>query len=238
MDLEFRANENLGSEVGTCGCLFKPIEIKYLPNDVDLSQKPYKPMTTPYTSTRRSAKCADQFRRDPQYALAAKATARFHALMARKQYALSTADCEDLEQDMVVLALVLEPKFDRSRASARTFTEIICRQSIGELVKGIRRHEMHFLPFDHRAAANDDGAMLGGTQCSCYEDDAALIALSLDWERASQSLPKELLELATLLVTHRSVSAAKRALGLRRGSFYRRLDALKMHMRMFGIRVA
>jgi len=195
-------------------------------------------MTTPQTLTTQTAKCADQVRRDPQYALAAKATARFHALMARKQYALSIADCEDLEQDMVVLVLVQEHKFDCSRASARTFAEIICRQSIGELLKGIRRHEMHFLPFDHRVAANNDGAMLGGTQCPYQEDDEALTALGLDWERASQSLPAELSELAALLLTHQSKSAAKHALGLHRVSFTRRFDALKMHMRMFGIRVS
>lgn len=195
-------------------------------------------MTTPHTPTTQAAKCADQVRPDPQYALAAKATARFHALMARKQYALSIADCEDLEQDMVVLVLVQEPKFDCSRASARTFAEIICRQSIGELLKGIRRHEMQFLPFDHRVAASNDGAMLGGTQCPYQEDDEALTALGLDWERASQSLPEDLSELAALLLRHQSKSAAKHALGLHRVSFTRRFDALKMHMRMFGIRVS
>jgi len=239
--LDFRAKLPLDSEVGTCGCLFKPIEIKHLPNYLDHLRKPFIPnktMTIAHTPTQRSSKRTATAKPNAQYALAAKATARFHALMARKQYALSIADCEDLEQDMVVLVLVQEPKFDCSRASARTFAEIICRQSIGELLKGIRRHEMQFLPFDHRVAANNDGAMLGGTHCPYQEDDEALTALGLDWERASQSLPEELFELAALLLRYQSKSAAKHALGLHRVSFTRRFDALKMHMRMFGIRVS
>jgi len=237
--LDFRAKLPLDSEVGTCGCLFKPIEIKHLPNYLDHLRKPFIPnktMTIAHTPTQRSAKRTATAKPNAQYAQAAKASARFHVAMARKRFGFSAADCDDLEQDLVLLALLQEPQFDGSRASARTFTEMICRQSVGALVYKMAYHQRESLSFDHRDDALHDGAGHAARHLLVREADDGLVELGLDLERVTHSLPAPFAELTALLLTHQSVVDAKDASGLNRSSFYRRLEALKMHLRMFGIR--
>jgi DNA-directed RNA polymerase specialized sigma24 family protein len=174
---------------------------------------------------------------DPHYAAAARACAKFHVARARRCVELSVADCEDLEQEMVLRALLREPQFDPTRASARTFAELICNQSIWSLVAGIKRDRLQFVSFDPSDAAND-ASCAQFEEALSTEDDAALHSHVLDWERACATLPQALAELAALLIKHQCVREAKSASGLHRSSFYRRMEALKMHLRMFGIRAA
>ena len=187
--------------------------------------------------TPRGTKPETQSLPDPHYAAAARACAKFHLARARRCVELSVADCEDLEQEMVLRALLREPQFDPTRASARTFAELICNQSVWAIVAGIKRKRLQFVSFDPSDAANDAFCTQFEDVLSS-EDDAALLGHLLDWERACATLPQPLAELAALLMKHQCIREAKNASGLHRSSFYRRMDALKMHLRMFGIRAA
>ena len=95
-------------------------------------------------------------------------------------------------------------------------------------------------------AANDDSmeghdAPRAEGMSSCWDDDSDLFSDSNahhDVVTALAYMSDEQRGLFDLLAAHQDVPAAAKASGMSSATFYRRVDDLRMHLRMFGIRPA
>lgn len=180
---------------------------------------------------------------DPFFNAARNAAAtRTYRLAVR--LGLSREDREDLEQDLIVDMLEHSGKFDPSRSSAATFTGVLSQHRAAELLIN-RSADRCRLEFGLGAPASNDpefGPRLDMDSINLtpvWADDADLFEHSNtlhDLEMAIAHMTEDQADLMQLLGVHQDIPSAVKASGMSSATFYRRLDDLKMHLRMFGFK--
>ena len=177
-----------------------------------------------------------------QSALNAAAT-RTYRLAAR--LGLSTAEREDLQQDLILDLLEHEHAFDPAKASANTFTGLVSQHRAVELLDRLIKDRMRLqIGSCDDEAANDphlDDPDCGAGVLSLWADDHDLFADSdtlHDLNTALDCMSGDQRALFDLLGHTQDLADACQASELSSATFYRRVSELRMHLRMFGIRPA
>jgi len=174
-----------------------------------------------------------------QSALNAAAT-RTYRLGAR--FGLSSAEREDLQQDLILDLLEREHAFDPEKASANTFTGMVSQHRAVELLDRLIKDRMR-LHFCGRGgeAANDphlddpDPDPCGGAVMPLWADDHDLFADSdtlHDLTTALACMNGDQRALFDLLEQTQDLAEACEASELSTATFYRRITALRMHLRI------
>lgn len=177
-------------------------------------------------------------------ALAAAAT-RTYRLAAR--LGLPSADREDIEQELLLDLLERAPGFDPQRACANTYTGVVSKHRAVEVLDALMKDRARMCFFSGGSEAANDPQMGESEQfiednvVPMWADDTDLIGVHmalLDMDKAREYMNEEQLKFFDLLDAHLDLSSACKASGVSSATFYRRVDEMQMHLRMFGFRLA
>lgn len=177
-------------------------------------------------------------------ALAAAAT-RTYRLAAR--LGLPSADREDIEQELLLDLLERAPGFDPQRACANTYTGVVSKHRAVEVLDALMKDRARMCFFSGGSEAANDPQMGESEQfiednvVPMWADDTDLIGVHmalLDMDKAREYMNDEQLKFFDLLDAHLDLSSACKASGVSSATFYRRVDEMQMHLRMFGFRLA
>ncbi len=203
---------------------------------------------------------------DPFYC-AAVGAAKTRTYRAAVIAGLSPTEREDLYQDILLDIYERKGQFDPARGAPGTFTGLVSTHRTADFLNARKadRQKMVFAESEHidttavvamdraihgltmsQPAANDDSMEVHDSpsaegMSSCWGDDCDLFSNSNahhDVVTALAYMSDEQRGLFDLLATHQDVPAAAKASGMSSATFYRRVDDLRMHLRMFGIRPA
>jgi DNA-directed RNA polymerase specialized sigma24 family protein len=180
-----------------------------------------------------------------QSAMNAAAT-RTYRLAAK--HGLSSAEREDIEQSILLELLERYPQYDPAKGSMNTFTGIVSEHRAVELLDQLMKQRIRMTVFEPRDAANDpdfyanvgDGTS-GDNVVPLWADDRDLFKDSEtvhDIHAALACMSQDQQDLFNLIDKHHDIPTAAKASGMSSATFYRRVDDLRMHLRMFGIRPA
>ena len=168
------------------------------------------------------------------------------------RFGLSTADREDIQQELMLDMLERADQFDPAKGSAGTFTGMVSKHRAVELLDILIKQRMRYLDFDTAAkmmsAANDPN--MSSTESQSTDDcvdainfirnpdhDLFTDGMALhDLQAAISFMNGEQSALLGLLREHADLASACAASGISTASFYRRVHDLRMHLRMFGLR--
>lgn len=197
-------------------------------------------MNFPISKQRTADSCATPYL---QSALNAAAT-RTYRLAAR--FGLSTAEREDLQQDLILDLLEHEAQFDPAKGSANTFTGVVSHHRAVELLDRLIKDRKQLSFFGECGEAANDPCLTDPDPSSpgviaLLADDSDLFADSEtlhDLQAALAGLNGDQRALFDLLERHQDVAEACQASELSTATFYRRVADLKMHLRMFGLKAA
>ena len=177
-------------------------------------------------------------------ALAAAAT-RTYRLAARLR--LPRADREDMQQELLLDLLERAPGFDPQRACANTFTGVVSQHRAVEVLDALMKDRARMCFFSGSSEAANDAQMgepdqyLDDNVVPMWADETDLIGdhmALLDLDKARKYMNDEQLEFFDLLDAHLDLSTACKASGVSSATFYRRVNEMQMHLRMFGFRLA
>jgi RNA polymerase sigma-70 factor (ECF subfamily) len=177
-------------------------------------------------------------------ALAAAAT-RTYRLAAR--LGLPSADREDMQQELLLDLLERAPGFDPQRACANTYTGVVSQHRAVEVLDALMKDRSRMCFFSGGSEAANDAQMgepdqyLDDNVVPMWADETDLIAdhmALLDLDKARKYMNDEQLEFFDLLDAHLDLSTACKASGVSSATFYRRVNEMQMHLRMFGFRLA
>jgi DNA-directed RNA polymerase specialized sigma24 family protein len=203
---------------------------------------------------------------DPFFSAAVNA-AKTRAFRAAVTAGLSSSERDDLIQDILFDIYRRKDQYDPTRGAPGTFTGLVSTHTTADFLNARKadRQKMVFAESEDidttavvamdRAihgftmslpAANDDSmeghdAPRAEGMSSCWDDDSDLFSDSNahhDVVTALAYMSDEQRGLFDLLAAHQDVPAAAKASGMSSATFYRRVDDLRMHLRMFGIRPA
>ena len=174
------------------------------------------------------------------------AATRTYRLAAR--HGLSSAEREDIEQSILLELLERYPQYDPAKGSMNTFTGLVSEHRAVELLDQLMRQRIRMTVFEPRDAANDpdfyasvgDGTT-GDNVVPLWADDRDLFSDSEtlhDIQAALACMNQDQQDLFNLIDKHHDIPTAAKASGMSSATFYRRVDDLRMHLRMFGIRPA
>lgn len=188
---------------------------------------------------------------DPYFDAAVKAAkVRTHQLAAR--HGLSPAEREDIQQELMLDLLEHRHKFDPAKGSPGTFTGMVSKHRAVELLDGLIKQRMRYTDFGTASkkisAANDPE--IGSSKADSADDciDAIQFKRDPDHDLFTDGMAMHDLNAAiafmngqqsallNLLTEHSDIASACAASGLSTASFYRRVNELRMHLRMFGLR--
>lgn len=159
---------------------------------------------------------------------------------------LSDAEREDMQQDLIVDLLERSHRFDASKGSANTFTGMVSEHKAYELMNKLIKDRQR-LSFDKNAIAANDAEFNLSTDgdydyvSPMWTDDRDLFCDSEalhDVRAALACMSQSQLDLFNLIDCHHDLPSAAAASGMATATFYRRIEDLRMHLRMFGIRPA
>ena len=177
-------------------------------------------------------------------ALSAAAT-RTYRLAAR--LGLPSADREDLQQELLLDLLERAPGFDPQRACANTFTGVVSQHRAVELLDALMKDRARMCFFSGGSEAANDAQMgepdqyLNDNVVPMWADETDLVADNmalLDLDKARKYMSDEQIEFFDLLDAHLDLSSACKASGVSSATFYRRVNEMQMHLRMFGFKLA
>jgi DNA-directed RNA polymerase specialized sigma24 family protein len=174
------------------------------------------------------------------------AATRTYRLAAR--HGLSSAEREDIEQSILLELLERYPQYDPAKGSMNTFTGLVSEHRAVELLDQLMKQRIRMTVFEPRDAANDpdfyasvgDGTT-GDNVVPLWADDRDLFSDSEtlhDIQAALACMNQDQQDLFNLIDKHHDIPTAAKASGMSSATFYRRVDDLRMHLRMFGIRPA
>ena len=188
---------------------------------------------------------------DPYFEAAVNAArVRTHQLAAR--HGLSPAEREDIQQELMLDLLEHRHKFDPAKGSPGTFTGMVSKHRAVELLDGLIKQRMRYTDFGTASkkisAANDPE--MGSYKADSADDciDAIQFKRDPDHDLFTDGMAMHDLNAAiafmngqqsallNLLTEHSDIASACAASGLSTASFYRRVNELRMHLRMFGLR--
>ncbi len=174
------------------------------------------------------------------------AATRTYRLAAR--HGLSSAEREDIEQSILLELLERYPQYDPAKGSMNTFTGIVSEHRAVELLDQLMKQRIRMTVFEPQDAANDPdfygyaGGSTGGENVvPLWADDRDLFRDSEtlhDIHAALACMSQDQQDLFNLIDRHHDIPSAAKAAGMPTATFYRRVDDLRMHLRMFGIRPA
>lgn len=159
---------------------------------------------------------------------------------------LSPADREDMEQDLIVDLLENAHRYDPSKGSPGTFTGLLSKHRATELLDRLMKDRRRLCFGVGSPAANgadfefdditecENSIPLWAVDQDLFSDSAALF----DLQKAIAFMTDEQQALCHLLVSHQYLPDACKASGISSATFYRRVEQLQMHLRMFGFRKA
>lgn len=178
-----------------------------------------------------------------QAALNAAKTRTFRAAV---RFRLSSADREDLHQELMLDLLERAGQFDPNKGSAGTFTGMVSQHRASEFLHRLTKDRSR-LSFCSGSATNegdsDDLDALAisdsvvpqwGEIADRYEE----IHAARDLDQALSRMDDEQRSLFALLVEHQDVPSACEVSSVASATFYRRLAELRLHLRMFGLKAA
>lgn len=181
---------------------------------------------------------------DPYFDAAVKA-ARVRTNQLATRHGLSPAEREDIQQELILDLLEHRTQFDPNKGSAGTFTGMVSKHRSVELLDTLIKQRIREAVIDLETKATDDGGQLGGTNDyidsmhfklnpdqDLFTDGMAFhdLRAAINYMNSQQS------ELLDLICAHPDLASACAASGISTASFYRRINDLRMHLRMFGLR--
>ena len=166
-----------------------------------------------------------------------RTAARFH---------LSCEDRDDLHQELLLDLLVHARKFDQNKGSAGTFTGVVSEYRTADFLKDLKKDRSRLIFCSTDEAANDPEPPAGANlfaenvvpMWSEEYDHFSVSATVHDLETALAFMTAEQRALFDLLELHQDLPDACKASGVSTATFYRRVAALQLHLRMFGFRSA
>ncbi len=174
------------------------------------------------------------------------AATRTYRLATR--YGLSSAEREDIEQSILLELLERYPQYDPAKGSMNTFTGLVSEHRAVELLHQLMRQRIRMAVFEPRDAANDPDfysnvgdSTTGDNVVPLWADDRDLFKDSETVHGIHAALARmsqDQQDLFNLIGKHHDIPTAAKASGMSSATFYRRVDDLRMHLRMFGIRPA
>jgi RNA polymerase sigma-70 factor (ECF subfamily) len=190
---------------------------------------------------------------DPYFEAAVNATkTRSYRLATR--HGLSLAEREDIQQELMIDLLAHRDSFDPAKGSLGTFTGMVSKHRSLELLDKLKKHRKRF--FDFSVASKMIGAS-NDSEMGSFETESSdnLIdkvkfnndtdhdlfndgMVMHDIKAAIAFMNGEQSALLDLLIKYSDIANACAASGLSSATFYRRVNDLRMHLRMFGIRPA
>ncbi len=181
---------------------------------------------------------------DPYFDAAVKA-ARVRTNQLAARHGLSPAEREDIQQELILDLLEHRNQFDPNKGSAGTFTGMVSKHRSVELLDTLIKQRIREAVIDLETKVTEDGSRLGGTNDyldamhfnrnpdqDFFTDGMALH----DLQSAIKFMNSDQSELLDLICTHPDLVSACEASGISTASFYRRVNDLRMHLRMFGLR--
>lgn len=184
---------------------------------------------------------------DPVYLQSATNAAASRTYRLAVRLGLSTADREDMQQELILDMLERAHSFDPAKACANTFTGMVSEHRAIEVTSALLKDRARMCFFSGSTAAANDSDMddapddVGDNVVPMWADDRDLFADSMtlrDLEKAKAFMSDNQLTLFDLLEAYQDLPSACAACGTSTATFYRRVAELQMHLRMFGIRSA
>ena len=188
---------------------------------------------------------------DPYFEAAVNAArTRTNQLAAR--HGLSSAEREDIQQELMLDLLEHRHQFDPTKGSPGTFTGMVSKHRAVELLDVLIKQRMRYTDFGTvskmMGAANDPE--MGSPEFESADDcmDAINFNRDPDHDLFSEGMVVYDLKVAIafmngeqsalldLLSEHSDIARTCAASGTSPASFYRRVHELRMHLRMFGLR--
>ena len=183
------------------------------------------------------------------YLASAVTAAAVRTASLRRDFHLSESQAEDVRQSIILGLLEREPAFDSDKSSVNTFTGAVSANLAADIANALSKEwgRVEYQP-DFRDAENDPSYLglphpdnLGKNVVPLWADDRDLFRDSEtlhDILAALACMSQEQQDLFNLIDKHHDISSAAKAAGMPTATFYRRVDDLRMHLRMFGIRPA
>ena len=172
------------------------------------------------------------------------AATRTYRLAAR--FGLPTADREDIQQELILDMLKRAQRFDPSKGSAGTFTGLVSEHRATELLDRLMKDRQRLIFESSAAVANDPDFNESGDGASdnvvlTWADDRDLFADSMalrDLETAVDFMNDDQIALFEILMASEDLPSACKSSVMSTATFYRRVQDLQMHLRMFGFKAA
>jgi len=185
---------------------------------------------------------------DQQYLESAMNAAATRTYRLAAKHGLSSAEREDIEQSILLELLERYPQYDPAKGSMNTFTGFVSEHRAVELLDQLMKQRIRMTVFEPKEAANDPDFYGYAVDSATGENVVPLWADDRDLFRDGETLhdiyaalacmSQDQQDLFNLIDKHHDISSAAKAAGMSTATFYRRVDDLRMHLRMFGIRPA
>jgi RNA polymerase sigma-70 factor (ECF subfamily) len=184
---------------------------------------------------------------DQTYLDAAMAAAATRTYRLATRLGLSSADREDMQQELLLDLLERAPRFDPQRSCANTYTGVVSQHRAVEVLDALMKDRARMCLFSGCSKAANDPQMDEPEQyfddnlVPIWADETDLIGdhmALLDLDKARKSMSDEQVEFFDLLHAHLDLSSACKASSVSSATFYRRVNELQMHLRMFGFKLA
>jgi DNA-directed RNA polymerase specialized sigma24 family protein len=164
---------------------------------------------------------------DQSQVQAALATARYHAARFARQRRLARADREDLIQDILLVIVEANPRFDATRASWATFVAVLARRAVIDRARQ---------PLSPECVSLDGNASVGILDSLVVPQADPDIAVAFG--RVEEHLPPAPRALLRRIIAHRDVALARDAGAASPATFYRELHDLRCWLRALGVHPA
>lgn len=183
------------------------------------------------------------------YVSSAMTAAGVRTASLKRAFYLSDSQAEDVLQSIILGLLERQAAFDVAKGCVNTFTGAVSGNIAADIANNLSRERkrIEFQP-QFREAENDPHyfeqhgtTYLGENVVPIWGDDRDLFRdgeTLHDIYAALACMSQDQQDLFNLIDKHHDISSAAKAAGMATATFYRRVDDLRMHLRMFGIRPA